>query len=154
MKHLTVTALSVLAALGLSAGALAQDDPAAAPQPLGEQTEGLDVGAAGEESLDSWDAERLSELGGETLFNDQGDSLGEIQEFVRSTEDDRIYAVVSSEEALEIDTMTTVGVDMISQRDGDLIYTGDAQELQRMFDEEPYQEASYQPLDEEADERV
>lgn len=160
MKHLPLAAISVLSALGLAMGsALAQDDAAAEPQLSTEQSDSLDTAstdAAIGESLDDWEHSKLEELGGETLFNDAGDSLGEIQEFVMSTEDSEIHAVISSEETLEVDDMTTVKLSDLrwdSEKEN-VVYAGDEAELDRMFAEQPYEEARFRPLDEAADQQA
>lgn len=167
MKKIPMAAVSVISALALGAStAWAQDttQPTTPDTDIPQTTEqpgalGGDPAITGDtastgESLESWDEQRLMDLSGEDLMNSQGDSLGEIQEFVRSTEDDQIYAVISSDEALAIDDMTAVAVSELRWENDQVVYSGEEQELERMFSEQPYEEARYEPLDESAEQQL
>lgn len=108
-----------------------------------------------EEDKGRMDIERLARtepdrLGGESVYTGQDELLGvaEIQEIVASTDDGELYAVISSEEFFQIDELAAVPLSEFTWRDETVIYNGSEQEVEQLFEQMPYEEAMYQPVEE------
>lgn len=126
--------------------------PVFVPVPVEEGARGdTDTAQAGQ-GLDA----STDDLGGESVYSsqDQWLGVGEIQEVVRSKQDGRLYAIVSSEEPLQVDEMAAVPLSEFNMQEDQILFSGNEQEFNQLFEDQPYEEDMYESLDEARNEQA
>jgi len=115
-----------------------QQPPAAGAQPEAQQpAQGLY-------------SKRIQEITGKEVANVNGDTLGEIEQVVRGTDDDRLYVVISVGGFLGIgDKQVALPVDDLQLSEDRLVLTTNLDEDALKQQADAYEAAQYQPVTED-----